>query len=179
MKKICMLLSLAPLFMVNQTYGQGDPGAPPPATTVTKGWASSERASFISECTRTAKASMSEDSARHYCYCMEEMMEIKYPNSGDAGKITKEELQSPEWKKLINNCLTESHWNTKNRESFLSDCVNSAKTNLGDTKAKSYCECMLFKVEQHYPNPQDAGKLTPEVLASPEWKRIVRGCLDF
>ena len=84
-----------------------------------------------------------------------------------------------QWKKSINNCLTESHWDTKNREAFLSDCVNSAKANLGDGKAKSYCECMLFKVEQHYPNPQDVKELTHEKLTSPEWKKIVQGCLDF
>jgi hypothetical protein len=178
MKKICFLLFVASFFMINQTCGQADPVAPPP-TTVKKGWPSPQRATFISECVKVAKNSMSEDSARHYCYCMEEKMEIKYPDYQDADKITKEELQSAEWKKLINNCLTESHWDTKNRETFLTDCVNSAKTNLGDSKAKSYCECMLYKVEQHYPNPQDAGKLTAEKLASPEWKEIVKGCLDF
>jgi len=179
MKKICILLPVISFFIVSQTCGQKSPEAPPPASTVKKGWPSSERATFISECIKTARASLSEDSARHYCYCMEETMEIKYPNFGDAGKITTEELQSPEWKKLINNCLTESHWDTKNREIFLSDCINSAKNGLGESKAKSYCECMLFKVEQHYPDPQDLGKLTDEKLASPEWKKIARGCLDF
>ena len=121
---------------------------------------------------------MSEDSARFYCYCMEEKVEKKYPNIQDAAKLTKEDMESPEWKKEINSCL-QGTWGSKDRNDFVSSCVESAKAGVGAEKAKTYCECMLFKIEQQYPNPNDATKLTAEDLQTPKWKAIAKGCLDF
>lgn len=67
----------------------------------------------------------------------------------------------------------------KERSGFLSNCIASAKDGVGEEKAKTYCECMLYKIEIRYPDPADADKLTAEKLSSPEWKKIIQGCLDF
>lgn len=144
-----------------------------------KGWPSIERYSFISECIKEAKSGMSEDSARFYCYCMQERVETKYPTIEQAAKITEADMQSEAWQKDIKSCLG-GFWGTSEREAFLTECMETAKKAVvSEEKSKTYCECMLFKVEIKYPNPIDAGILTPEKLNSPEWKKIIKGCLDF
>ncbi len=170
MKKIiinCILLTI--LFIsksIAQTGGEK------------KGWPSVERAGFITECVATAKANMSEDAAKYYCYCMQEKVEAKYPAIEDAAKITSSDMQSPEWQRDIKICL-KGAWGSKDRSKFMTECIATASENVGAEKAKTYCECMLFKIEVRYPNPSDADKLTAEKLGSPEWKKIIQGCLDF
>ena len=48
---------------------------------------------------------MSEDSARFCCYCMQEKVERKYPTIEEASKISGNDMQSPEWKKILQGCL--------------------------------------------------------------------------
>ncbi|HEX7904700.1 MAG TPA: hypothetical protein VF487_12545 [Chitinophagaceae bacterium] len=145
-----------------------------------KGWPSSERYVFISECIKTAKTGMGEDSARFYCYCMQDKIETKYPTVAEAAKITDADMQSPEMKKEISSCMY-GYWTKEDREAFVSNCITSAqKGGLSEEKSKNYCECMLFKVEMKFPKTTDAKKeLTPEKLSSPEWKKLIQGCLDF
>jgi hypothetical protein len=172
MKKIIFYL-LVSIFFVNNSFAQagGDPKM--------KGWPSSERYAFITSCIQEAKANMSEDSARFYCYCMQDRVEKKYPTIEEASKITEADMQSAAWQKDIKECLG-GFWESAEREAFLSNCISSAqKDGIGEDKSKSYCECMLYKVEMRYPNPLDAQKLTTEVLATPEWKKVLKGCLDF
>ena len=146
----------------------------------TKGWPTAERSAFIIECIKSAKVNMSEDSARFYCYCMQEKVEKKYPAIDDAAKISDADMRTPEWQKEIKSCLTGiSAWSAKDRSDFLSECIVSAKAGMSGEKAKNYCECMMFNVEKKYPDPADAGTLTKEDLQSPEWKRIIQSCLDF
>ena len=70
-----------------------------------KGWPSVERHAFITECVATAKVNLSEDSARFYCYCMQEKVEKKYPTIEEASKISGNDMQSPEWQRDIKSCL--------------------------------------------------------------------------
>ena len=144
-----------------------------------KGWPSAERYTFISECITSAKEAMSVDSARFYCYCMQEKIEAKYPTTDEAAKISEADIQSPEWQKVVKSCLN-GFWTTSDREIFLSSCIESVqKGGLSEEKSKSYCECMLFKIEIRFPKAADSESLTPEKLNSPEWKKIVQGCLEF
>lgn len=173
MKKI-VFYSLISILFLSKSFAQeaGEPGK--------KGWPSVERYAFITECVKSAKIGMSEDSARSYCYCMLEKIEKKYPTIEEAGKITDADMQSAEWQKDIKDCLASiSKWSAIDRSDFLSECVKSAKTGMSEEKAKNYCECMMFKIEKKYPNPGDAAGITEETLKSPEWKKIVQDCLDF
>lgn len=174
MKKIIAFYLLVSILFVSNSFAQED-GEPKK-----KGWPSAERYAFVSECIKTAKAGMSEDSARSYCYCMQEKVEKKYPTIEEAGKITEADMQSPEWQKDIKDCLTPaSTWSYKDRSDFLSECIKSAKDGIGEGKAKNYCECMLFKIEKKYPNPRDAEGITDETLQLPDWKKMIQDCLDF
>jgi len=149
-------------------------------TLMKKGWPSEERAAFINSCINNAKASLSEDSARSYCYCMQEKIEKKYPTMADAEKITAEDLASAAWKKEIQDCLKPaSTWGTVDRAALISNCIANAKAGLGEEKAKSYCECMLFKIEGKYPNPPDAANITGETLKSPDWQKLIKSCMEF
>jgi hypothetical protein len=145
-----------------------------------KGWPSVERFNFINECLKSAKANLNEDSARFYCYCMQEKLENKYPDIADASKLTPTDLSSPEWTKEVQACRTGiGQWSPQDRSDFLKDCIDAAKASLGGMKAKSYCECMLFKTEKKYPDPADAGAITEADLQTPEWKKMIKDCADF
>jgi hypothetical protein len=164
MKKATLIL--LPLLVLITTISNAQSGA----------WTAQDRKDFVSSCIGTAKANMSEDSARHYCVCMLENVESRYPLAADASKITREDFSTPAWQKLIKDCLS-GQWSTKDRTIFITDCVEAAKDALGREKALSYCECMLYKVEKVYPVSADAGQLTAEVLATPVWKKKVQDCL--
>ncbi len=171
MKKLLLFTPVIFLFLSVKIFAQKDGEK--------KGWPSGERSAFITECIKSAKAGMSEDSARSYCYCMQFKVEAKYPTIEEAAKITEQDMESPEWKKDIKNCLSVGSWSSKDHAEFLSNCIGSAKDAMGEEKANTYCECMMSKVESKYPNPADAGNLTKEKLNSPEWKKIIKECLDF
>lgn len=121
---------------------------------------------------------MSSDSARFYCYCMQEKIEAKFPDTADAGKMTDKELSSPEWVIEIKSCISGT-WPRIEREEFVTSCVNSAKASSGETKAKNYCECMMFKMEKIYPNANDAARITSEDFKNEYWQKLIKGCLDF
>lgn len=169
MKKNIPLLIISLLLAAGKLFAQ---------TGENKGWPSADRYSFISECIKTAKTAFSLDSARFYCYCMQEKVEARYPKAEDVDSLTEETMNSPEWQKEIQNCLR-GFWGTKDRDTFLSECIVAAMEGLDAEKAKNYCECMLFKVELKYPNPEDAGTISEEDMKSPEWQKIIQGCLKF
>lgn len=120
---------------------------------------------------------MSADTAKFYCYCMQEKVEQMYPDTTDANRLTTQELSKPEWKKNINACLSGT-WPSTERDAFLKSCIEQAH-NLGEQKARNYCECMLYKMEKLYPNVEDASKVKPEDLKSEAWQKILKWCLNF
>ena len=170
MNKHYILSVLLPCFIITSSVAQ--------TAGEKKGWPSIERQSFITECIGTAKKNMSSDSARSYCYCMQEKMESKYPDIAEANKITATDLASPEWVKEIRSCIG-STWTKKENEEFVTSCINSAKASLGETKAKNYCACMMFKIQKIYPNASDADKISAEDFKTEPWQKLIKGCLDF
>src|SRR5687767_4897127 len=142
------------------------------------GWTATDRGPFITECVKSAKAGMSEDSAKYYCYCMLEKVEKIYPDPTKATAVlNKNTLSSPEWKKIIMACMG-AYWPAADRKDFMSSCIASATPSIGETKAASYCECMMYKIERRYPNINDANKITEETLSSPEFRALMRSCVE-
>ncbi len=180
MKTSCILiLSLLLLSFNSFTQTAGSNGTGSQGTVSKKGWSPEDRADFITECIDVAKKNFSEDSARSYCYCMQEKVELKYPDIKEADKLTTTVLQSPEWQAKLKDCLSFSKWSDADRYEFLDECIQAAKESIGEKKANSYCGCMLYKIERMYPDPKDTDKLTDEVMAGPTWKKIIQACLDF
>lgn len=194
MKKTLFITSFfAFILITNNSFAQ-HAGSQPPANTTTKpadkptttttttttkkGWTSEDRHTFITECIGTA-ISIGEDSARFYCYCMQEKIEKKFPNVEDANKLSADDLEKPEWKQSARECLTGiGQWTSEDRADFIYECVNAATDALGKEKAKSYCECMLFKVEREFPDPAKAD-LDEKTLETPKWKKLVKDCQEF
>ena len=121
---------------------------------------------------------MTNDTARFYCFCMLEKIEARFPDVNDAAKLSEKDINSAEWKKEIKICLS-GNWTKVQREEFLTECINTAKESKGEEKSKSYCECMLFKIEKMYPNADDASRITEADLKSESWQKIIKDCLDF
>lgn len=155
-------------------------GAKAQQTGEKKGWSSEDRHTFINSCIETAKEGMSHDSARFYCYCMEELIEHKYPNVEDVAKLQEGEFNKPEWQDKVAGCLGGT-WKSEERNVFLENCISSAKDGgIDAVKATNYCECMLFKIEKMYPDALEAGEvLSKEDLKSPAWQKLIKSCLDF
>ncbi len=138
-------------------------------------WTTTDRTDFIRECIKTANENMSLDSATSYCNCMLPKIEAKYPKIEDAGKITSEVLASPEWQKMINDCM--QSWTSKDKNDFTRECIANATEALGAEKASFYCNCMQIKVEAKYPTVTEAGKITEADLQSAEFQKMIKDCM--
>lgn len=138
-------------------------------------WTYQDRTDFMTNCVEAANA-IGRDSAKFYCYCMMDKLEKKYPDPAVLSESPDIDLESPEWKKVIQGCLGQN-WPNEYRKGFLASCVETAKANLGENEARNYCECMMFKLELRYPNYEDADNISSETLSSPEFQELIRSCL--
>jgi len=64
-------------------------------------------------------------------------------------------------------------WTEKDRTAFLSGCLGQSVRDLGETRGKAYCSCMLRKVEARYPNAADAHYMRQDTGIV----RLASGCL--
>lgn len=71
--------------------------------------------------------------------------------------------------------LTSCHrgWTEQDKATFVSGCVNGAVKDMDSTKAKQYCQCMLQKMEERYPDPSTLSYLKNDTALH----RIGQGCL--
>jgi hypothetical protein len=145
-------------------------------TDTKKKWPQEYRNKFLTDCFSTAKP-LGEDSARRYCACMANKLEAKYPDSKEVDKLTEADFEKPELKQLIRDCLS-MKWPEKDRNTFLASCEKNATPNVGAEKAKSYCSCMLDKIQVKYARAEDADKITKADLEKPEWKAMLKACLQ-
>ena len=51
-------------------------------------------------------------------------------------------------------------WDMKDQNDFIENCVENAKTGIGEAKARKYCDCMLEKVMKRYPDVNDTEEMT-------------------
>src|SRR5437868_4221131 len=51
-------------------------------------------------------------------------------------------------------------WSSANEDEFVNTCVTKATPNVGEARAKEYCNCMLGKLEKTYPDYRDANTKT-------------------
>jgi hypothetical protein len=144
-----------------------------------KGWPSKDRLDFIRECIKTATPNLGADTALFYCWCMQEKVEQKYPTVELAGKLTEADMKSEAWKKDIQACVNGGGWPSEDKDGFMSECVNAAKANMSEEKAKNYCECMLYKIEKKYPNIKAMPEVNDAFLSSPEFKQWAKDCINF
>lgn len=55
-------------------------------------------------------------------------------------------------------------WSSAEKNTFMSTCVDGAKSSMGQSKATSYCNCMMDKIEEIYPDANDAEKMDQQKM---------------
>lgn len=64
-------------------------------------------------------------------------------------------------------------WTEKDRSEFVSGCLSKAVIDLGQDKAKPYCNCLLQKIVAKYPNANDAKYIRYDTTV----KQLAKECL--
>lgn len=60
---------------------------------------------------------------------------------------------------ILNSCGGKKKWPDADQKAFMDSCVPGAAEN-PSIDANKYCNCMLEKIMDKYPNPKDAEKMT-------------------
>src|SRR5689334_2394639 len=96
-----------------------------------KGWSTADKNSFISSCTQSATQEMGADKAQSYCSCMEQKLEVKYPNSQEANKsiMAPGAMQTPEMQAMIKDCLGENTGNNNNNNNNAGNPIGNPNGN--------------------------------------------------
>ncbi len=86
----------------------------------------------------------------------------------DSLAVAKDDIVSaqPEMEKTqsdakILNKKSSGNWPTIAQNFFLNQCIKDGNF-LSQDQAKNYCNCMLVKIQDKYPNLKEAGKMTRE-----------------
>ncbi len=131
-------------------------------------WSSEYRSKFLSGCISKASESATLAVATSYCECMTVKVEAKYSNENEVdAKLTSADIDA-----MKGGCNTSaqnqnnnqsnsgnSAWSSSDQKEFMDNCVPGASSSLGQAKATTYCDCMLTKIIQEYPNSQNAANM--------------------
>ncbi len=74
----------------------------------------------------------------------------------------------------ITSAYSQSNWSKADRKSFVEACVPAAQEGMSKKKAKKYCDCALYKIEQMYPDPTNAANVTAD-----EIQKVAEMCLKI
>ena len=139
-------------------------------------WSKAYRDKFIQGCVSKASEKVSESEAYSYCNCMAVKVEAKYPNENEVdAKLTSTDIES-----MRNGCLPNSNqsnpsynqpnnnnsnnntaaWSVSDQREFMDNCTPGASKTLGTSAATDYCDCMMRKLMQEYPNSKDVGNVS-------------------
>ncbi len=123
------------------------------------GWSQTEQKAFMKSCTAELKNTPSID-AEGYCGCMLKKIMKKYPDPSDAVNIDKKWME-----KEATKCLgvkskkkKPAPWSQGEQDAFLNSCISEASKNEG-INANEYCNCMLDKIMDKYPDPAKVGDI--------------------
>ena len=132
-------------------------------------WSQDYRSKFLSGCISKASESVTLAAATSYCECMASKVELKYPVESEVdSKLTSADIdvmkvgcnassQSQNNNQSNNNS---GGWSFTDQKEFMDNCVPGASSSLGQAKATTYCDCMMTKIMQEYPNSQDAANMS-------------------
>lgn len=63
-------------------------------------------------------------------------------------------------------------WSQEEKNAFMQNCIKNASQNLDVDSANNYCSCMLEKIIEEYPTPEEATLLTTDKV-----KQMTKTCL--
>ena len=149
-------------------------------TTSSGNWSKTYRDKFLQGCITKASEKVSASEAFSYCNCMTDKVEAKYPNEMEVdAKLTSADIESmrtgcnssttqsnPGDQTTNNNNTYTSNWSAADQKEFLDNCVPGASRTLGSNEAYNYCDCMMRKLMQEYPNSSTVGNVSKEHMSA-------------
>ena len=143
-------------------------------------WSKTYRDKFVQGCVNKATEKVSQSEAFSYCNCMAAKVEAKYPNENDVdSRLTSQDIESmrtgclsnsnqsdPSYDNSNNNNSNNSNnyntasWSLSDQREFMDNCTPGASKTLGTSAATDYCDCMMKKLMQEYPNSKDVGNVS-------------------
>jgi hypothetical protein len=133
-----------------------------PQGAFTSTWTMEDRQAFVVSC--LSEPGLRQDSAQNYCSCMQEKIEKSYPNVAEAYKLTQEEAVEMAKACFAQISVTRS-WGEIERNLFINECMNGTNKTMEQENARSYCTCLLEKLEKQFPNVFAVGNASGELLS--------------
>ena len=148
------------------------------------GWSKEFLSKNLKDCISKAGNTMAAADAYSYCDCMMNKIQKKYPKENDAGtKFTKEELavfrnaclpspitQNNKKSKPVNSVAVT--WSAADQTQFMDNCRPRVIKVLGAGGANNYCDCIMKKLIQEYPDSKEVDKVSEAHL-----KKLASDCL--
>lgn len=137
-------------------------------------WSKQYRNNFIQDCIDKASENISASQAFKDCNCMTEKVEAKYPNETNVDeKLSNEEIQAMKTE-CLNSSTTQTNksdqsnksagWSIYDQQEFIDNCMPTVNKTLGTRGANDYCDCMLKKLIQDYPDSKNVDKASKTYL---------------
>lgn len=139
-------------------------------------WSKEYRNKFLQGCISKASEKVSAAEAFSYCNCMTEKVEAKYPNEKEVdASLTSADIESmrqgcvsnsnstqsnPSYNQQNNSNNSTQSWSVSDQREFMDNCTPGASKSMGSAAAYNYCDCMLKKLMQEYPNSADVGNVS-------------------
>lgn len=152
-------------------------------------WSKEYRNKFLQGCIGKASEKVSAAEAFSYCNCMTEKVEVKYPNETEVdASLTNADIEAMKpgcvssnstnnqsyTQPNSNNSNATASWSVSDQREFMDNCTPGASKSLGTTAATNYCDCMMKKLMQQYPNSADIGNVSKTEMSSLASTCIVR-----
>jgi hypothetical protein len=141
------------------------------------GWSKNYRNEFIKDCIDKATESVNAAEAFNYCNCMTEKVEATYPDENDV----ETKLSTADIAAMKKECLTPGSkenskkgggesslqsWSDADQKQFTDNCIPTANRSLGASRAATYCDCLLKRLMQEYPDSKNVDKASKTHLST-------------
>lgn len=148
------------------------------------GWSKEFLTKNLKDCISKAGNSMAATDAYVYCDCMMDKIQKKYPDENDAEtKFTKEELAvirraclpaavNKTGEKSKSGSSAAVTWSAADQKQFMDNCRPGVVKVLGTGGANNYCDCIMKKLMQEYPDSREVDNVSEAHV-----KQLASDCL--
>ena len=141
------------------------------------GWSKSYRDEFIKGCIDKAAETVNASEAATYCNCMAEKVEAGYPDENEVesklsnkviATMKKECLTfaSKQDRKKEGNESSLQGWPDADQKQFIDNCIPTVNRMLNANGSAQYCDCLLKKLMQEYPDSKEVDKASRSHLSA-------------
>ena len=144
-------------------------------------WTEADRTQMTNNCIQAASPTMGPEKAKNYCNCMQQKMEIRFPDPKDAAKVDDKAMNSEEMQAMVRTCLRIDTnktvpWTQEQFGKYLQACsIAQQQQGMTEEQSVTYCGCMARKVALKF-SYEVASKMTPGDFQTEEWKTAANEC---